>query len=40
MLGPAEELPEQVGELRLEHQLGYLLPFSKAQRRLAIYRHA
>lgn len=40
MLGPTEELPEQVGELRLEHQLGYLLPFSKAQRRLAIYRHA
>ena len=40
MLGPSDEVPERVGELRLEKELGYQLPFSKAQRRLAIYRRA
>ena len=40
MLGPADEVPEMIGELKLEKQLGYQLPFSKAARRLAIYRHA
>jgi len=39
MLGPAEEAPEKVGDLALKQQLGYTLPFSKSQRRLAIYRH-
>jgi 16S rRNA (guanine527-N7)-methyltransferase len=39
MLGPAEEAPERVGALALKQQLGYTLPFSKSQRRLAIYRH-
>lgn len=40
MLGSSDDdVPEAVGELRLEKQLGYQLPFSKAQRRLAIYRH-
>jgi 16S rRNA G527 N7-methylase RsmG len=40
MLGPSDEVPDQVGELRLEKELAYQLPFSKADRRLAIYRHA
>ena len=40
MMGGADEVPEAVGDLRLEKQLGYQLPFSKAQRRLAIYRHS
>ena len=40
MLGPSDEVPDQVGELRLEKQLAYQLPFSKAERRLALYRHA
>lgn len=39
MLGPSDEVPDRVGELRLEKQLAYQLPFSKAERRLAIYRH-
>ncbi len=39
MLGPTDDVPETVGELRLEKQLGYQLPFTKAERRLAIYRH-
>jgi len=38
MLGPTEEAPQRVGDLALRQQLGYTLPFSKAQRRLAIYR--
>jgi len=38
MLGPTEEAPQRVGDLALKQQLGYTLPFSKAQRRLAIYR--
>ena len=39
MLGPAEEVPQRVGELSLQQELGYQLPVSRAQRRLAIYRH-
>ena len=39
MLGPSEEAPVKVGDLTLKQQLGYTLPFSKAPRRLAIYRH-
>ncbi|HUJ25175.1 MAG TPA: 16S rRNA (guanine(527)-N(7))-methyltransferase RsmG [Myxococcales bacterium] len=39
MLGPSDEVPERVGELVLQQQLGYALPFSGAQRRLAIYKH-
>ena len=38
MLGPAEEPPQTVGDLALKQQLRYTLPFSKSQRRLAIYR--
>ena len=39
MLGPSEEVPEEVGGLKLQETLGYQLPYSKAQRRLAIYKH-
>ena len=39
MLGPSEEVPDQVGGLKLQKTLGYQLPYSKAQRRLAIYQH-
>ena len=39
MLGPSDEAPQRVGNLSLKQQLGYTLPFSKSQRRLAIYRH-
>jgi hypothetical protein len=39
MLGPAEEVPERIGELTLQQELAYQLPRSGAQRRLAIYRH-
>lgn len=39
MLGPADEVPAEVGGLRLQETLAYKLPFSGAQRRLAIYRH-
>lgn len=39
MLGPSEEVPEQVGGLKLQETLRYQLPYSKAQRRLAIYKH-
>jgi len=39
MLGPADEAPERIGELTLQQELGYQLPVSGAQRRLAIYRH-
>jgi 16S rRNA (guanine527-N7)-methyltransferase len=38
MLGPSDQLPERVGELSLQQELGYQLPVSGAQRRLAIYR--
>ncbi len=39
MLGPADRAPDQVGALRLQQELAYALPYSKAQRRLAIYKH-
>lgn len=39
MMGPAETAPEAVGELHLKEELSYQLPFSGAQRRLAIYKH-
>ena len=39
MLGPADEVPEEVGGLHLQQTLAYALPFSGAQRRLAIYKH-
>ena len=39
MLGPADEAPDRIGELTLQQELGYQLPVSGAQRRLAIYRH-
>src|SRR5215813_11314485 len=40
MLGPSDSVPAQLGALSLQQELGYALPYSKAQRRLAIYRHA
>lgn len=39
MMGPSEDVPEKVGELRLQQELAYQLPRSGAQRRLAIYKH-
>ena len=39
MLGPADEAPDRVGALALEQELSYTLPYSGAQRRLAIYKH-
>jgi 16S rRNA (guanine527-N7)-methyltransferase len=39
MLGPAESVPDQVGDLHLRNELKYELPFSKAERRLAVYKH-
>jgi 16S rRNA (guanine527-N7)-methyltransferase len=39
MLGPTDELPDKVGDLKLKQELGYTLPYSGAQRRLAIYQH-
>jgi hypothetical protein len=39
MLGPADDVPDRLGGLVLQQELGYALPFSGAQRRLAIYKH-
>jgi 16S rRNA (guanine527-N7)-methyltransferase len=39
MLGPGEETPERVGQMELQRELAYALPFSGAQRRLAVYKH-
>lgn len=39
MLGPADEVPERVGDLALQQELAYELPYSKSRRRLAIYKH-
>jgi len=39
MLGPSDKVPPQVGALALKQELSYTLPTSKAQRRLAIYKH-
>ncbi len=38
MLGPADSTPERVGEMDHHRELAYRLPFSNAQRRIAIYR--
>jgi 16S rRNA (guanine527-N7)-methyltransferase len=38
MLGPVDEVPERVGDLALQEQLSYLLPYSGSKRRLAIYK--
>jgi 16S rRNA (guanine527-N7)-methyltransferase len=38
MLGPADEAPDRAGDMVLQQELGYALPFSKAQRRLAVYK--
>jgi 16S rRNA (guanine527-N7)-methyltransferase len=40
MLGPSDEVPEAVGGLRLKQMIAYLLPWSKAQRRLALFQRA
>ena len=39
MLGPEATVPDRVGDLALQQELAYALPFSQAQRRLAIYKH-
>ena len=39
MLGPSDPIPDRVGDMALQETLGYALPYSKAQRRLAIYKH-
>jgi 16S rRNA (guanine527-N7)-methyltransferase len=39
MLGPSDQIPDRVGDLKLKQELGYTLPYSGAQRRLAIYQH-
>jgi hypothetical protein len=39
MLGPTDEAPARVGDLALQEELAYSLPYSGAQRRLAIYKH-
>ena len=39
MLGPEGTVPDRVGDLALQQELAYALPFSQAQRRLAIYKH-
>ncbi len=39
MMGPTEEVPESVGSMCLKQTLGYTLPYSKALRRLAIFKH-
>jgi 16S rRNA (guanine527-N7)-methyltransferase len=38
MLGPADAIPQSHGDLVLERELAYRLPFSRAQRRIAVYR--
>ncbi|HET7787174.1 MAG TPA: 16S rRNA (guanine(527)-N(7))-methyltransferase RsmG [Myxococcales bacterium] len=38
MLGPGDEVPERVGDLALQEQLSYELPYSASRRRLAIYK--
>jgi 16S rRNA (guanine527-N7)-methyltransferase len=40
MLGPSDEIPDKVEDLILKQELRYALPYSGAQRRLAIYKHA
>jgi 16S rRNA (guanine527-N7)-methyltransferase len=39
MLGPGDLVPERVGQMELQRELAYALPFSGAQRRLAVYKH-
>ena len=38
MLGPSDPVPEKQGDLVLQRELGYRLPFSRAERRIAIFR--
>ena len=37
MLGPSDPVPDRYGDLVLQRELGYRLPFSRAQRRVAIF---
>ena len=37
MLGPSDPVPDKHGDLVLQRELGYRLPFSRAQRRVAIF---
>jgi 16S rRNA (guanine527-N7)-methyltransferase len=39
MLGPSDPIPEKVDDMTLQQELRYALPYSGAQRRLAIYKH-
>lgn len=38
MLGPSDPVPDAQGELALQRELAYRLPFSRAERRVAIFR--
>jgi 16S rRNA (guanine527-N7)-methyltransferase len=38
MMGPADQPPESVADLRLEKTVSYALPSTKSHRRLAVYR--
>jgi len=40
MLGPADRVPEAQGDLVLQRELAYRLPFSRAERRIAIYKRS
>jgi len=37
MLGPSDPVPDEHGDLILQRELAYRLPFSRAQRRVAIF---
>jgi len=39
MLGPSDATPPRVDDMEHERELAYQLPFSRARRRIAIYRH-
>ena len=40
MLGPTDAAPQSHGALALQRELAYKLPFSQAQRRIAVYRRS
>jgi 16S rRNA (guanine527-N7)-methyltransferase len=40
MLGPSDPIPDKLDDLALVQELRYALPFTGAQRRLAIYKHS
>jgi 16S rRNA (guanine527-N7)-methyltransferase len=40
MLGPSDAIPDRQGDLALKRELAYRLPFSRAERRIAIFERA